>query len=579
MMKNERIVRRVLISTLPRFWFYSILSFLCALAIQIICLIPPILMGKVIDQYIPEKDMQKALLSIIIFATIPIIVTLFTTFYNYCLNVVGRKMGQKLMLLGFEKIVFQPMNYFDKHNSAEIASYSKTEAMRYVVFWIFDLPQLFASILNGIIILILLIRINYIITLSLLLYIPLSIFPSRFFSKKIESFVKKIVENNAKSNQVITDTCRGIKFIKAMVLETIQIQKVKKVNDETIVIFSKVAAIDNLNASWTDKFLDSFFTGIIFAVSAVLIICDQLSLGMLVLILNYMPKIFSVIKAIANTNFHFKRQLAEYDKFFELIVMEDERKKQDLEKENFRFDDEILFENIEFSYNEERGNVLNGLTLSMEKGKWIGIIGNSGAGKSTIFDLILKLYDGYHGRILVDHVDIKSISTQKIRSKITKVSQEMFLFPGTIRDNLLIIKPTATEEELMRVITLVGLKPFLDHLKDGLDSYIGEDGAQVSGGEKQRICLAQGLLRNSQILLLDEVTANVDTISENNIKKTIRSLMKEYGLTVISISHRLSFLNETDLIYVVQNGRVSDVGTYKELAAHNELFNFDINNE
>jgi ATP-binding cassette subfamily B protein len=186
---------------------------------------------------------------------------------------------------------------------------------------------------------------------------------------------------------------------------------------------------------------------------------------------------------------------------------------------------------------------------------------------------LLKFYYNYSGRILIDDVDIKDINTESIRKNITKVSQDMFLFPGSLKENLLTVKPDASMLEIENVIESVGLIDFVEKLPDGLDTYVGEDGVQLSGGEKQRICLAQGLLRKSKILLLDEVTANVDVISENDIKNSILNLMKTNDLTVISISHRLKFLDKTDLIFVLENGKLIEKGMYNDLIKHNRLFN------
>lgn len=571
-MNTEKQVRKLVMIKLPKFWLYVVFSFVFALVIQLIALIPPILMKNIIDIYIPDKNMNKAIISIFIFALIPIITTTCSTFYNYCLNIAGRKMGQILTIMGFEKLIYQPIEYFDKNNSSELASYCKSEAMSYVVFWIFDIPQLFANILSGIVIFLLILDINIFIALGLLLYAPLSLLPSKYFAKKIEGYIKRITENNAKSSQLISDTFRGIKFVKTMVIEKIQLAKIKDINKDTVKVWSKTVAIDNLNGSWTNDLIDNLFTGVIFATCAVLIIADHLTLGMLVLILNYMPRIFSVIKSISKANFDFRKQLAQYDKFFNLIVMEDEKDKNN-EKNSFKFNSKIEFKNVSFAYTEERGNILNSLNITLHKNQWIGIIGNSGAGKTTIFDLLLKLYDNYEGEILVDGVDLKDINAEDLRKSITKVSQDMFLFPGTIRDNLLLINPRASEGELLEVIDKVGLSNFINNLPKRLDTNIGEDGIQLSGGEKQRLCLAQGLLRKSKILLLDEVTANVDNISENDIKNTIHALMKENDLTVITISHRLNFLDKTSKIFVVKKGQLVDEGSFHDLKNHNSLFN------
>ena len=557
MKTNEQEVRKIILTTLPRFWWLVIFSFIFALIIQVVGLIPPILMRNVVDTYIPNKDLRSAIFSILFFVLIPVIATIFSTSYNYITTVAGRKMGQHLTMISFEKLMYQPIDYFEDNNSAEIASYCKTEAMNYVVFWIYDIPTLLAGICGGIAVLIIIADANFYISVGLLMYIPLSIIPSKFFGRIIESYVKKIVENNARSAQLIVDTFRGIKFVKSMLLEAKLSEKMKNYNDDTVKVWSKTAVIDNLNGSWTNNFLDSIFIGVIFAISAILIIYNQFTMGTLLLLLTLLPRFFAVMKSVSNANFNFRKQLAQYDKFFELIAMEDERNIESLNKE-FSFVEGIRFLNVGYSYGNDRGSVLNGLNLVIPKNRWTGIVGRSGSGKTTMLDLLLKFYSGYSGSILIDGVDITTISTESIRKNITKISQETFLFPISLKENFLLVKPDATDSELMCAINDAGLADFINSLPEKLETYVGEGGVQLSGGQLQRICLAQGLLRESEILLLDEVTSNIDTQVENEIKENIANLMKTRGLTVVSISHRSSFLDKSDLIYVIENGEVTE---------------------
>lgn len=553
-MNNEKKARKIVINQLPNFKINVFLSFIIALIIQLIGLIPPLLMQYIIDDYIPNKRISETIYSIGLFVLIPIITTISSSLYNYTINVRGRKFGQKLTLMAMEKLLYQPMKYFDKQNSSELATYCKSEAMGYVVFWIFDIPQLFASLLSGVIVYIFISSINIYIAIALLLYIPLSILPSKFLANRVNRYSKTIVEENAKASQVMTDTFKAIKLVKSMSLEEQQVSKLDKINKRTVKLWGKIATLDNLNGSWTNVFVETLFTGVIFAVAAILIINGYFSLGQLILLLSYIPKVFAVIKQSINTNFNFKKDLARYDKFFSILTMDDE-KENDIGDSKLKFENEIVFNDVKFSYNDERGAILKGVDLKVKKGTWVGLVGESGAGKTTVFDLLLKLYGGYSGSIKIDDSEIKDISTSVLRQNITIVSQDMFLFPGTIKENLLLVRPKATDNELIAVIEKCGLQKFISRLPKGIDTDIGEDGIQISGGEKQRLCLARGLLRNSKILLLDEITANVDANSQDAIKTIIRSLIDDSNVTAISISHRIEFLSNTDEIYQIINGR------------------------
>ena len=559
---KEKNVRRMVIKELPHFWIYSVLSAFMALALQLIGLIPPILMQKIIDIAIPSKNIRSILIAILWFCAIPLISTVLTTLYKYILAISCRKFGQQLSIKGFQNLIYQPISYFDHTNSSELATYCRNEAMSYVIFWVIDIPQLIATILGGIVVICYVMYLSWLIGLFLLLYIPFSFFPSNHFATKVKSFSERIIENNAAMNQIVNDTFKGIKFVKSMVLEKIQVKKLETVNADSVSIWSKVSVYDNLSGLWVDNFSDTIFTGVTFGIAAVLVVMDQMSLGMLIIILNYTAKFLSAAKQLTHTNYHFKSQLGTYDRLFDILLM---NPVEGGGTEPFQFQNSICFRDVFFSYEEERGDILKGLELDIRQGEWLGIMGHSGAGKTTIFDLLLQFYQPRSGRVLVDGRDLQNIDCRDLRQKITKVSQDTFLFPGTIRENLQMVSPEATESELWSVLDSVCLKEFVQRLADGLDTAIGENGLLLSGGERQRLGLAQGLLRKSKVILLDEVTANIDVEAENMIMHILSSLQKERRLTILSVSHRLDFLACTDRIIVLGDGKVQQETIYARL--------------
>ena len=560
-MSNEKNVRQIVLKQLPHFKLHVILSGIISLIIQLVGLIPPIIMQYIIDKAIPDHNLKQILISIFWFCFIPLLSTFLTTTYKYVLAIVCRKFGQGLTIAGFEKLMYQPIAFFDKQNSSELASYCRGESMKYVVFWVIDIPQLVANILCGIVIFGYLLKINWLIALFVLLYFPFAFIPSNKFAKKVKNYSKRIVNNNAKMNQIVNDTFRGIKFVKSMVLEKAQLGKLNEVNEDSVKIWSKVALFDNLSGLWVNELSNSLFTGVTFAIAAIFILNEQMTIGTLVILLNYSSRFYSVANQMVHTNYNFKVQLGEYDKFFDILSMETST---DYNKDPLSFEKTIDFKNVVFAYEESRGDVLKGLNLQINKNEWLGIVGSSGAGKTTIFDLLLSFYQPQSGEISVDGKPLDRFSIESIRTKITKVSQDTFLFPGTIKDNLLLANPNATDEEILNVLELVCLKDFISNLPNGLNTDIGENGLLLSGGERQRLALAQGILRKSEIILLDEVTANIDVNSERIIKEVIKDIMLKQNLTVIAISHRIDFLEDTDRIVILENGKISKTTTYSE---------------
>lgn len=562
---QEKIVRKTVRKLLPHFWLHAVFSGMLSLFIQIVGLIPTILMQQIIDQFIPNKDVNRIILYIILFCCIPLAATAMAAFYRYRVAVLCRKMGLKLAIKGFENLTYQPVSYFDKENSSELASYCRGESMKYIVFWLIDIPELIATGITGLIVYAYLFRLHWGLALFLFLYIPVAFIPSNWFANKVKDMTKHIVENNAKINQIINDTFRGIKVIKAMVLEKRQIQKLNEVNEQSVSIWSRVALFDNMSGLWVDDFSDSLFTGVTFGVASYLIVIARMTLGSLVVILNYTARFLGIVKQFMHTNYHFKAQLGEYDKLFGILTMPVPDRDG---TKPFRFQDEIRFSDVTFAYTEERGNVLKSLDLVIKPHEWLGIVGASGSGKTTIFDLLLRFYDPQQGRVTIDNTDLQDIAPAEIRRKIAKVSQDTFLFPGTIKENLLIAKPDATDEQLHAVLSSVCLDKFVSALQDGLNTDVGEDGLLMSGGERQKLGLAQGLLRDCKVILLDEVTANIDRDSEREIKEVLKRLKEEKGLTLITISHRIDFLEDVDRIVVLENGRIKEETTYAQYAVH-----------
>ncbi len=560
MLSKEKQVRKQLIQTLPGFWKYAACSMLMFLVIQLLSLVPSVLMQKVIDDLIPNKQTGKMALYIILFCMIPLLVTVVSAGYRYILAMISRKMGLQLAINGFNNLIHQPVSYFDGKNSSELATHCRTEAMQYVVFWTTDIPQLIATGISGIVIFFYLFQMHWSLALFLLLYFPVAFFPSNGFANKVQGLTKQIISNNAKMMQIINDTFRGIKAVKAMNREDSQLNKLKDVNEKNVAIWGKVVLFDNLSGIWVNDFSNAVFTGICFGLAAFLIIFGKLTLGSLVLILNYTAKFLAVANKFMDTNYNFKEKLGEYDELFDILTM----KVQNEGKKEFQFENEIRFSDVTFTYNEGRGDILKSLDLSIYPKEWLGIVGASGAGKTTIFDLLMGFYKPQEGSITADGVDLTETSISYRCSKISKISQDTFLFPGTIRENLLMANPNATDEQMDSILKKVCLTDFLSRLPNGLDTDIGENGLLISGGERQKLGLAQGLLRDCKILLLDEVTSNVDRDSEEEIKNILLNLKKENGLTIVSISHRKDFLKDSDRIVVLENGRIKETTNFSE---------------
>jgi ABC-type multidrug transport system fused ATPase/permease subunit len=537
---------------IPHFSVYIGLSFILALAVQLISLVPPLIMQRIIDQLIPAGNLRDVTISVLFFIAIPILMTAANTFYKYILAVVARRSGRALTLAAFANVLQQRMPYFDRTNSSELATFIRQETMKYVMFWLADLPQLAANVVVCLVIVGYVFHIHWLLALLLCLYFPIAFFPSNFFGRVVNGLTGRIIQANGKMAQTITDSVRSIRLVKAFQLEKKQTNTLKKALTDAVSIWSKVAFFDNLTALWITNFVNQLIIGVIFVVAAGLVIQGQMTVGGIVIVLSYLAVFYANAATILNTNYEFKKQLAEFAPLADLLQLSDGETSGDLPLTDFQ---RIEFDHVSFHYTAERGDILRDLSLAINRGTWVGLVGESGAGKTTIFDLLLRFYQPQKGSIEIDQTPIADYLLSALRGQITLVSQSVSIFPGTIRENLLLAKADATDAELEEVLNEVALTKFVQSLPEGLDTPVGEAGSLLSGGQQQRLSLAQGLLRHSPILLLDEISSALDSDTAEAIKEMVYRLKEQNQLTILSISHDRQFLTRCDAIYRIQNGQ------------------------
>lgn len=537
---------------------YQILSIILYLLVQIISLITPLLMGFVIDEYIPNKEINKIIFGVILFVSIPLISVSLQSLYNYLIIKFGRKKGNDIAIEIMRKMIYQDNSYFDRENSLELLSYSSKEAVGFVNFYINDMSKLYVNVIISVVIFVVLLFLNPYLALIQLLYIPLTIFPVKKMMKNIELEVTQIVTKNAEINQIKGDVFKSIEFIKLNRLEEKKLEEVKNKNNFINKIWGKVAALDTTSGIWSSGFVTVLFTGITFIMGALFIVLEtyDLKIGELVSIITYCGLLYSNVNVIIQSNINKKKKDAEYSKLFSYLELNGEIE-ENTNKKEFKLHNSIDFIDCNFKYNDET-IALKNINLTIQKGKWTGIIGKSGSGKSTLLDLITKLYRVSDSQILVDGIDINKIDTFSIREKVTKVTQDIVLFPGTIEDNMKLINSKITEKEIIEVLDFVELNDYINSLPKGIKTDVGEAGKLMSGGEKQRLSIAMGLIRGNKILLLDEVTSALDIKTEEKIVDNLKKLVNE-GYTIVSISHKLEFLKYADIIYTISDGEITKV--------------------
>ena len=292
------------------------------------------------------------------------------------------------------------------------------------------------------------------------------------------------------------------------------------------------------------------------------IIGGEMTLGQLTMFTAFTSQIYVAFDWLTRVPRVLQRVSTAITHIFEIIDEEVDVKDSEGALEDFEIHGDVEFDDVSFGY-EDAEDVLRRISFSVKKGEMIGIVGRSGVGKSTLINLIMRLYEVREGSIKIDGTDIKKISQHCLRSQIGVVLQETFLFAGTILDNIAYANPNATREDVINAARLAGAHKFIMKLPDGYQTYVGERGYTLSGGERQRVAIARAILRDPKILILDEATSALDTETEQIIQNSIAALVKDR--TTFAIAHRLSTLRNATKLIVLDNGKIAEFGTHEEL--------------
>ena len=529
---------------------YALIAFGFCVLSEIISLVSPRLMQYIIDTVIPQRNMHTIIISILIFVSIPLLHICVKSIFNYFTIVFARNKGNEYAIQLMEKIIHQPLRFFDTHNSIELLTESGRELSNLLLFYIKDVPSYYSAILSSIIIFIILCSYHPVIGIFQILFLPLSIIPVRYIHSKLESLVNNVLEKNAKNNQLKADMFKNIDYIKSNNLEAFYINQIKKNNDRIVSVWGSVASMESLAGVWINGFMTSLFTGLSFGIVALLMMyTTKLTVGTIVSVVSYCELLYSYLHTIFSTEIEKGKFKGEFTKTKELFELE-----YDISANQHPFSMEraIRFEQVNFQYTNTP--ILKNLTLELQSHKWTVILGESGIGKSTILKLIEKFYTEYEGKIMVDDISLKDIDSHDLRNQVAYLSQSPSLFPGSIRSNLIVNDDKIADDVLWNALETVNLKDYVLSLDDALDTDIYEAGKIMSTGQKQRLCIARALLRNVEIYLLDEITSNVDRENTQLILSYFKELSKD-GKTIISVTHDREYIPFADVTYELWNGK------------------------
>ncbi|MBB3592972.1 ATP-binding cassette subfamily B protein [Rhizobium sp. BK529] len=399
------------------------------------------------------------------------------------------------------------------------------------------------------------------LSLAVFILAPPLLYALRYVSKRLRSATREAVNLNSHVLGAMQETIQGISIVKAFTMEEALENKVNKLISAAEGRANRIARLSERTSPLTESFA-GFAVASVLAYAAYRSIYQGVPPGAFFSFVTALLLAYDPARRLARLQVQMERAVVNARMIYELLDMEPRQRELPDAKPLVVSEAKIELRNVSFAYGNE--SVLNGVTLTAEGGKTTALVGPSGAGKSTVISLIPRFYDPKEGQILIDGQDIAHVTKQSLRRQLAYVSQQPYLFEGTIRDNIRYGRPEATDDEIEKAARLAYAHDFIVAQPQGYDTPVGENGVTLSGGQRQRLSIARALVRNAPILLLDEATSALDTESEAAVQKALDEAMT--GRTVVVIAHRLSTVVRADKIIVMQQGRVVEEGSHETLA-------------
>lgn len=552
------------------------LSLLLAAVAQLLNLIDPIIFGKIIDDYasnpdnLPKNELVNGVLLWLGIATgIAILARLAKAFQEYTTRLAVARFGMQIFNDGLRQTLRLSFQEFEESRSGETLSVLqkvKTDTERFVNSFI---NVVFSSVVG----------ISFLIWYSITknwLLIPVFVIGilvlgslTGLLSKKIKTVQRTINRETNKMSGVITESLRNIELVKSLGLTFPEIRRLseqtQKIFDLEMVKVQRVRTLSFLQGTTLNLLRQSILFILLW-----LIFGDVLTTGELISMQFISTTIFLPLQDLGNIILQYREVEASVSSFDKLMKKPvEQRPENPVEIGDLN---DLRFENVVFHHKTAAYNAIDGISFGVKTGETIAFVGPSGSGKSTLVKLMVGLYKPVSGAIYFNNELSTEIRYNQLRRQIGFVTQDTQLFAGTIKENLLFVKPDATDEEIYGALKKASTDQMMSRSSHGINTALGEGGMKLSGGEKQRISIARALLRNPRLLIFDEATSALDSLTEEDITNTIRSISATREQSTVLIAHRLSTIMHADVIYVLEKGRVSEIGNHDELLLNKGLY-------
>lgn len=559
------LLKRVFSYLVP-YWKQFSLVLVCLLVSSVFTLLPSILTGKIIDDGLIGRNMKALITLILLSLAVTLGANLIGVAESYLNTWIAQHITFDMRNKMYRHLQHMSQRFFTSSNQGDIITRMTSDISGVQQIITGTLTSIISNSITLIVALIAMFQKNWMLAGVGILIIPLFMIPTRNAGKTRWSLTREAQACNDEINGILNETLSvsGQLLVKLFCKEDIEYERYKEVNGRMI----KLNIKEGMAGRWFRVALSTFASigpMLLYLVGGLLIMRydSTLSVGDITVFVALLGKMYGPVNQLLNIQVDWIRSMALFTRIFDYFDMPVEiQNAENALIPQKEANGEVTFEHVQFSYNADK-IILKDINFSLKSGDCVAIVGPSGSGKSTLINLIPRLYDVEKGCVLFDGIDVRSLDLTYLRQNIGIVSQETYLFNGTIRDNLLYAKPDASEQEIVEACKKANIWDFVQNQTEGLDTLVGNRGLKLSGGEKQRISIARVLLKDPALLIFDEATSALDSISEAKIQEAIEPLIE--SRTSILIAHRLSTILAADEILVIKDGIIAERGQHNQL--------------
>ena len=552
-------------SYMKPYWKQFGLVLLAILFSSVMTLMPSVLTGKIIDEGLIARSMSSLVKYIILSFVVTFAANLIGILESYLNTWIAQHITFDMRNTMYKHLQKMSQRFFTTNNQGDIITRMTSDISGVQQIITSTLTSIISNSITLVVALVVMFRENWILALIGVIIVPLFTIPTRSAGKTRWSITKESQACSDEINGILNETMSvsGQLLVKLFGMEEKEYSRYEAVNKKMINLNIR----ESMAGRWFRMALNTFTNigpMLIYLVGGIIMMKydSTVTVGQITVLVALLGKMYGPVNQLLNIQVDWIRSMAMFTRIFEYYDMPVEIENSPDAITPDHADGEVEFRHVRFYYEPDR-EILKDISFELEKGKCIAIVGPSGSGKSTLINLIPRMYDAIDGEVLFDGVNVKDLDLAFLRENIGIVSQETYLFNGTIRENLLYAKPDATEDELINACKQANIYEFIEKQETGLDTVVGNRGLKLSGGEKQRISIARILLKDPALMIFDEATSALDSISEQKIQDAIEPLIE--SRTSILIAHRLSTILAADEILVVKDGEIVERGTHSDL--------------